>query len=65
MVLMRALVANMVTGVTKGYEKGIDIVGVGYRAQKTRDKVVLNVGYSHPVEITPAPGITFVVERYH
>jgi len=60
--LMRALVANMVTGVTKGYEKGIDIVGVGYRAQKTGDKVVLNVGYSHPVEITPAPGITFVVE---
>ena len=60
--LMRALVANMVTGVTKGYEKGIDIVGVGYRVQKTGDKVVLNVGYSHPVEVTPAPGITLVVE---
>ena len=60
--LMRALVANMVTGVTKGYEKGIDIVGVGYRAQKTGDKVVLNVGYSHPVEVSPAPGIAFAVE---
>ena len=60
--LMRALVANMVTGVTKGYEKGIDIVGVGYRAQKTGDKVVLNVGYSHPVEVSPAPGIALVVE---
>ena len=60
--LMRALVANMVTGVTKGYEKGIDIVGVGYRAQKTGDKVVLNVGYSHPIEVSPAPGITLAVE---
>ena len=60
--LMRALVANMVTGVTKGYEKGIDIVGVGYRVQKTGDKVVLNVGYSHPVEVSPAAGITFAVE---
>jgi len=39
--LMRALVANMVIGVTKGYEKGIDIVGVGYKVQKTGDKVVL------------------------
>jgi len=52
----------MVTGVTKGYEKGIEIVGVGYRAQKTGDKVVLNVGYSHPVEVSPAPGIVFTVE---
>ena len=60
--LMRALIANMVIGVTKGYEKGIDIVGVGYRVQKTGDKVVLNVGYSHPVEVSPAPGITFAVE---
>jgi large subunit ribosomal protein L6 len=60
--LMRALVANMVIGVTKGYEKGIDIVGVGYRVQKTGDKIVLNVGYSHPVEVSPAPGIAFAVE---
>ena len=60
--LMRALIANMVTGVTKGFEKGIEIVGVGYRAQKAGDKVVLNVGYSHPVEVSPAPGISFTVE---
>ena len=60
--LMRALVFNMVTGVTKGYEKGIDIVGVGYKVQKTGDKVVFNVGYSHPVEVTPAAGISFAVE---
>ncbi|MGP8080793.1 MAG: 50S ribosomal protein L6 [Dehalococcoidales bacterium] len=60
--LMRALIANMVIGVTKGYEKGIDIVGVGYRVQKTGDKVVFNVGYSHPVEVSPAPGITFAVD---
>jgi large subunit ribosomal protein L6 len=60
--LMRALVFNMVTGVTKGYEKGIDIVGVGYKVQKTGDKVVFNVGYSHPVEVSPAAGITFAVE---
>ena len=60
--LMRALVFNMVTGVTKGYEKGIDIVGVGYKVQKTGDKVVFNVGYSHPVEVVPAAGITFAVE---
>jgi len=60
--LMRALIANMVTGVTKGYEKGIEIVGVGYKVQKTGDKVVFNVGYSHPVEVSPAAGIAFVVE---
>jgi large subunit ribosomal protein L6 len=60
--LMRALIANMVIGVTKGYEKGIDIVGVGYKVQKTGDKVVFNVGYSHPVEVSPASGITFAVE---
>lgn len=60
--LMRALLANMVTGVTKGFDKGIEIVGVGYRAQKNGDKVVLNVGFSHPVEIEPMPGVVLVVE---
>ncbi|MFY9814259.1 MAG: 50S ribosomal protein L6 [Dehalococcoidales bacterium] len=60
--LMRALIANMVTGVTKGYEKGIDIVGVGYKVQKTGDKAVFNVGYSHPVEVSPDVGIAFAVE---
>jgi large subunit ribosomal protein L6 len=60
--LIRALLANMVTGVTKGFDKGIEIVGVGYRAQKAGDKVVLNVGYSHPVEVVPMPGIALAVE---
>jgi large subunit ribosomal protein L6 len=60
--LTRALVANMITGVTKGFEKGIEIVGVGYRAQKAGDKVVLNVGYSHPVEVAPMPGVALAVE---
>jgi large subunit ribosomal protein L6 len=60
--LTRALVANMITGVTKGFEKGIEIVGVGYRAQKAGDKIVLNVGYSHPVEVAPMPGVALAVE---
>jgi large subunit ribosomal protein L6 len=60
--LMRALLANMVTGVTKGFDKGIEIVGVGYRAQKNGDKVIVNVGYSHPVEIEPMQGIVLAVE---
>jgi len=60
--LMRALLANMVIGVTKGYEKGIDIVGVGFKAQKTGEKVVMSVGYSHPVEVVADPGITLTVD---
>jgi large subunit ribosomal protein L6 len=60
--LSRALLANMVEGVTKGFERTLEIVGVGYRAQKTGDKVVLNVGYSHPVELMPLPGIALAVE---
>lgn len=60
--LSRALLANMVQGVTKGFETTLEIVGVGYRAQKNGDKVVLNVGFSHPVEVTPEPGIAFAVE---
>ena len=46
---MRALVANMVTGVTKGYEKKLSLVGVGYRAQAAGDKLNLSLGFSHPV----------------
>ena len=49
--LSRSLIANMVEGVTKGFEKTLEIEGVGYRAQKQGKKLVLNVGYSHPVEI--------------
>jgi large subunit ribosomal protein L6 len=60
--LIRSLLANMVEGVTKGFEKNLEIVGVGYRAQKAGDKLVLNVGFSHSVEVTPLPGITLDVE---
>ncbi len=49
--LTRSLLANMVTGVTEGYSKTLEINGVGYRAQKQGSKVVLNLGYSHPVEV--------------
>ncbi|GGK21201.1 50S ribosomal protein L6 [Caldalkalibacillus thermarum] len=57
----RSLIANMVEGVTKGYEKSLELVGVGYRAQKSGNKLVLNVGYSHPVEIVPEKGIEIEV----
>ncbi len=60
--LTRTLLANMVEGVTKGFQKSLEIVGVGYRAQKAGEKVVLQVGYSHRVEIAPPPGITLNVE---
>ncbi len=60
--LTRTLVANMVDGVTSGYRKTLEISGVGYRAQKVGDKLQLNLGYSHPVEITPPEGISFEVE---
>jgi len=60
--LTRTLVNNMVVGVTAGYRKGLEIVGVGYRAQKTGDKLVLALGYSHPVEIDPPAGISFELE---
>ncbi|MFF2094513.1 50S ribosomal protein L6 [Paenibacillus sp. NPDC058174] len=57
----RSVIANMVSGVTEGFSKNLELVGVGYRANKTGDKIVLNVGYSHPVEITPEQGIEFDV----
>ncbi|KAA9018668.1 50S ribosomal protein L6 [Niallia endozanthoxylica] len=53
----RALLSNMVEGVSKGFEKSLELIGVGYRAQKQGKKLVLNVGYSHPVEIEPEEGI--------
>jgi large subunit ribosomal protein L6 len=61
--LSRTLVANMVTGVTTGYRKGLEITGVGYRAQKVGEKLQLNLGYSHPIEIEPPEGISFEVEN--
>jgi large subunit ribosomal protein L6 len=53
----RSLLANMVEGVSKGFEKSLELIGVGYRAQKQGKKLVLNVGYSHPVEFEPEEGI--------
>ena len=60
--LTRSLLANMVEGVSKGFEKNLAIVGVGYRAEKTGDKLTLRMGYSHPVEVTPLPGTSLSVE---
>jgi large subunit ribosomal protein L6 len=56
--LTRALIANMVEGVTRGYQVELEIHGVGYRAQKQGQRLALQLGFSHPVEITPPPGIT-------
>ncbi|MGB5933859.1 MAG: 50S ribosomal protein L6 [Anaerolineae bacterium] len=61
--LTRALLANMVQGVSEGFRKELEIVGVGYRAQTEGQKLVLNVGYSHSVEIVPPEGITITVGR--
>ncbi|GBF12052.1 MULTISPECIES: 50S ribosomal protein L6 [Tepidibacillus] len=57
----RSIINNMVEGVTKGYEKTLELVGVGYRAAKSGNKVTLNVGYSHPVEVFPEEGIDLEV----
>jgi len=55
--LTRTLIANMVHGVTEGFSRNLEIVGVGYRAAKQGTKLVLSLGYSHPIEVEPAPGI--------
>ena len=60
--LTRTLVNNMVVGVTTGFTKGLEISGVGYRAQLQGTKLVLALGYSHPVEVDPPEGISFQVE---
>ena len=57
----RALIQNMIIGVTDGYQKELQLVGVGYRAAMQGKNLVLNVGYSHPVEIEPPQGIDFEV----
>ncbi len=59
--LTRALVANMVEGVTNGFEKKLELVGVGYRASMQGKKLLINIGFSHPVEIDPPEGIEFEV----
>ena len=60
--LTRSLLANMVQGVTRGFEKELEVVGVGYRVEKAGDKVMARVGFSHTVEITPMSGISLAVE---
>lgn len=60
----RAVIQNMVTGVSEGFEKILEIQGVGYRAEMSGKNLVISVGYSHPVEVEPPGGITFeVLER--
>lgn len=60
--LTRTLLANMVEGVTKGFERNLEIVGVGYRAEKAGEKLVISAGFSHTVEVSPLEGISLGVE---
>jgi large subunit ribosomal protein L6 len=60
--LTRALIANMVTGVDSGFSKMLELHGVGYRGEQRGANVVLSLGYSHPVEVPPPPGITLQME---
>ena len=60
--LTRALLNNMVIGVTKGWEKNLEIVGVGFRAEKTGEKLTMRLGYSHAVEVSPLPGVTLNID---
>lgn len=60
--LTRALLANMVTGVNEGYQKNLELVGVGYRAQQNGDDVVLQVGFSHQVDVVAPAGVALIVE---
>lgn len=61
--LFRALIANMVTGVTQGFERSLEIVGVGYRAELNGRTAVLNLGYSHPISFELPEGIDAKIER--
>ena len=61
--LSRTLVANMVEGVSQGFQRRLEIQGVGYRAQVQGANLVLNIGYSHQVQIEPPAGVQFVVEN--
>lgn len=60
--MTRAMISNMVTGVSDGFEKVLEIVGVGYRAQMQGKNLVLSLGFSHPIEVTPPVGIEFASE---
>jgi len=61
--LARNLIANMVEGVTKGYERRLEIIGVGYKAQASGSKLTLNLGFSHPVEYIAPKGIMFDIDK--
>jgi large subunit ribosomal protein L6 len=61
--LTRSLINNMVEGVTKGYEKQLEILGVGYRAAVAGAKLTLNLGYSHPIEFTAPKGVTIEIDK--
>ncbi len=61
--LTRALIANMVTGVSEGFRKSLEIVGVGYKVEMKGESLNFTLGHSHPVMIQPPPGITFEVEK--
>jgi large subunit ribosomal protein L6 len=61
--LTRALLANMVLGVSQGFRKVMEVEGVGYRAAMQGPALALQLGYSHPIEVVPPPGITFSVEK--
>jgi large subunit ribosomal protein L6 len=61
--LTRTLVANMVKGVTEGFTRNLEIVGVGYRAAVENKKLILQLGYSHPVEIMPPAGVEIAVDK--
>jgi large subunit ribosomal protein L6 len=60
--LARSLLANMVQGVSQGFEKGLEVVGVGYRVQQSGDRLVFQLGFSHPVEFQAPEGIAVVIE---
>jgi large subunit ribosomal protein L6 len=60
--LTRSLIANAIVGVTEGYSKTLELMGVGYRVQQTDDGITLSVGYSHPVAVRPIEGVTLEVE---
>jgi len=61
--LMRALINNMISGVSKGFEKRLEIIGVGYRAQVSGKKVTLNLGFSHPIEMECPAGVSVEMDK--
>lgn len=61
--LYRALISNMVTGVSKGFEKKLEIEGVGFKANVEGDNLVLNLGFTNPIKIAKIPGVSFLVEK--